>query len=228
MAGFFVPPPAASMPGGILNRAPIPFWGLNKDGKCANQAPLFAADPYDTFWIGASPRRQFPGECVLDPGGLSALEVIKKKGKGTDGARWTLVGRDPKEFRIVVQITTPEQWAELQDIKNTYWRIPNKTNNLSGVALPVSHPGLDFVNVYFAVLKHVSPPVDGKLEGAGYVTFTFLEAPKQGSKNVTKTADSAPPPEDPRKPASAGLAPVNAPPPPPETLTANLGTEGPE
>jgi hypothetical protein len=226
MPGFFIPPGALS-PGGLLNRAPIPFWGLNKDGKSANQAPLFATDPWDTFWIGASPRRQFPGECVLEPGGVSAIEVVKKKAKGSDNAKWTLVGRDSKEFRITVQLVTPEHWAELQDIKNTFWRIPNKTNNLADAAIPVSHPGLDFVNIYSAVLKAVSPPVEGKLEGAGYVTFTFLEANKQGTKNVTKTADSPPPPEDARKPGSALLAPANAPPPPPEAVAANLSTEGP-
>lgn len=224
MAGFFIPPPAAAQPGGILNRAPIPFWGLNKDGKCANQAPLFAADPWDTFWIGT---RQLPGECTLEPGGIAELEIIKKKGKGTDGARLTLVGRDAKEFRLVVQVVTPEQWAELQDIKNTYWRIPNKTNKLAEAAVNVRHPGLDFLNIYTAVMKGVGPPVEGKLEGAMYVTFTFIEATKSG-RNVTKTVDSPPPPEDPRKPASAALAPANAPPPPPESVVANLSTDGPE
>lgn len=225
MAGFFIPPPAAAMPGGILNRAPVPFWGLNKDGKCANEGPLFATDPWDTFWIGT---RQVPGECVLEPGGIAQLEVIRKKGKGTDGAKLTLAGLDSKEFRVVVQIATPEQWAELQDVKNTYWRILNKTNPKADAAIAVRHPGLAFLNVYSAVLKGVSPPVEGKLDGAMYVTFTFLQWDKVSNKNVAKTADSAPPPEDARKPASAGLAPTNAPPAPPESLAVNLSTGGPE
>jgi hypothetical protein len=221
MPGFFVPPPAAALPGGILNRAPIPFWGLNDQGKSSNTAPLFATDPWDTFKIGT---RQVPGECTLEPGGIAEIEVVKKKSKGSDGARLTLVGRDSKEFRVTVQVITAEQWAELQDVKNTYWRIPNKTNNLADAAIPVSHPGLAFLNIYSAVLKGVGPPVEGKIEGSMSVTFTFLEANQTGKKNVTKTA-SAPPPEDPRKPASATLA--NSSPPPPESVKKNVSTKGP-
>jgi hypothetical protein len=222
MAGFFVPPPAAALPGGILNRAPVPFWGLNDDGKSSSSAPLFAKDPWDTFKLGT---RQFPGECTLEPSGIAAIEVLKKKGKGTDGARITLVGRDCKEFRVTCQIVTAEQWAELQDVKNTYWRIPNKTNRLADASLPVSHPGLDFLNIYSAVLVAVGPPVEGKIDGSMAVTFTFLEDTKNQNKNVTTTA-SAPPPEDPRKPASAALA--NSSPPPPESNPANLRTKGPK
>ncbi len=202
-----------------------PFWGLNDAGVSSNQGPKFATDPWDTFWLG---KRQFPGECTLVPGDVSQLEVNTKKGKGQDGARITLAGFESGKFRVDVQIATPEQWEELQDIVDVYWRNPGKTSNLSQVSLSVYHPGLAFVKIYTAVLYGVSPPVDAKLEGAKMVTFSFRWAPYlPQKKNVTKS--SGPPAEAGPKPLASKLPnkPVNEAPPPPESLSSNMSTSGP-
>ena len=105
-----------------------PFWGLNDAGQSPNQGPLFATDPWDTFWLGT---RQLPGECELQPGQIASIEINKKKGKGLDGARLTITGYDPLQFSVTCQIATPAQWAELQDIVDVYWTIPGKTRNIS-------------------------------------------------------------------------------------------------
>lgn len=198
-----------------------PFWGLNDEGQSSGEGPLFSTDPWDTFFLGA---RQLPGECELQGAQVARIEVNKKKGKGLDGARITLTGYDPREFQVVCQIATPEQWSELQDIVDIYWRIPGKASNLSQVTLTVGHPGLAFLKIYTAVLVGVTPPLPGKIDGTKAVTFSFLEAPQvTKKKNVTKSA--GPPAEDKRKPASTRLG--NETPPPPSSKKSNLGTGGP-
>ena len=200
----------------------VPFWGLNDAGFSSNEGPLYAVDPWDTFWIGTS---QMPGECRLEPGTVAAIEINKKKGKGLHGARITITGYDPREFSVSVQIATQEQWNALQDIVDLYWTIPGKTQNLSQISLSIYHPGLAFLKIYSAVLASISPPTDGKIEGTKVVMFKFQEAPNVTvKKNVTKSAGA--PAEDKRKPAAASLA-SNAPPDPPESLPSNMSTSGP-
>ena len=199
----------------------VPVWGLNDDGFSFNEGPLFATDPWDTFWLGV---RQMPGECKLDQGTVAAVEVNKKKGKGLDGARITITGYDPQKFSLQVQIATSQQWSELQDIIDVYWTIPGKTRNIAQIAISVYHPGLAFLKIYSAVLIGISLPVDGKIEGAKTITFQFHEAPNiTVKKNVTKTA--GPPAEDKRKPPSANLQ--NKTPDPPSSVAANASTSGP-
>jgi hypothetical protein len=198
-----------------------PFWGLNDEGASSNEAPKFATDPWDTFWLGT---RQLPGECVLNAVQVARIEVNKKKGKGLDGARITLAGMDSKEFQVVVQVATPEQWAELQDIRDVYWRSAGKASNVSQVTIPVFHPGLASLDVYTAALIGWSPPADGKIDGVKNVTLTFIEAPYiQKKKNVTKSA--GPPAEDKRKPTAGSLA--NETPEPPSSKASNMSTSGP-
>lgn len=198
-----------------------PFWGLNDAGVSSNEAPLFATDPYDTFWLGT---RQLPGECSLMVGDVAQLELNIKKGKGLDGARITVTGMKAGKFQLSCQIVTPEQWAEIQDVRDVYWRSPGKTSNLSQVAISVFHPALASVDVYSAVIDGWSPPQDGKVEGAKNVVISFvwsIYVPKK--KNVTKS--SAAPAEDARKPASAKLQ--NETPPAPSSDPANASTGGP-
>jgi len=201
----------------------IPFWGLNDLGISSNEAPKFAVDPWDTFWLGT---RQFPGECTLIVGDVLQIEINSKKGKGLDGARLTAAGFKSGKFQISCQIATPEQWEEMQDIVDVYLRNPGKTSNLTEISLSIYYPGLAFVKVYSAVIEGVIPPQDGKLEGAKNVVWMFRWSPYiPQKKNVTKSA-GPPVAEDKRKPAAAALA-SNAPPDPPESLPANMSTSGP-
>lgn len=223
----------AEISGAVQNLSPggggQPFWGRNDAGVSSNTGPLFAVDPWDTFWLGA---RQLPGECTLIVGDIVQLEINSKKGKGLDGARLTAAGFTSGKFQISCQIATDEQWAEIQDVVDIYWRNPGKTSNLSQISLSIYHPGLAFVKVYSAVLYGVTPPQDGKIEGAKNVVFSFRWAPYVAAAAKKKvTQSSGPSAEDKRKPAAATLAglqtPANAPPPPPESVASNMSTSGP-
>lgn len=197
-----------------------PFPGLNDQGASSNEAPLFFKDPHDTFYMGT---RRLPGECALEATQVARIEVNKKKGKGTDSARITLAGYDPREFRVTTQITTQAQQVELEDILDVYWRTPGKTSNLSQVAITVSHPKLTALKIHTAVLVGVSI-TDGKLTPSLAAIFSFQEAPYVAQKkNVTKSA--GPPAQDPRKPSAASLA--NETPAPPSSKPENLSTRGP-
>jgi hypothetical protein len=200
----------------------VPFWGLNKYGTSENEGPLFADDPWSSFWLGT---RQLPGECSISQSQVARLEVNKKKGKGIDGARITVSGYDPREFSVVCQIATPAQLAELEDIYDVYWVVPGKVRNLTQIAVSVYHPGLAMLKIYAAVLVGISIPVDGKIEGAKNVTFTFQESTLPTVKNVTKSNSAPAPGEDPRKPSSESLQ--NSSPDPPESINDNMSTDGP-
>jgi hypothetical protein len=198
-----------------------PFVGLNDDGASSNEAPLFFTDPHDTFFLGT---RQLPGECKLQAQQVARIEVNKKKGKGLDGARITLAGYDPREFQVITQITTEDQWDELQDILDVYWRIPGKASTLSQVAISVSHPRLDPLKIHTAVLVGVTLS-DGALTPSIAATFTFQEAPYiVKKKNVTKS--SGPPARDERKAAAAAKL-ANETPEPPSSKASNMSTSGP-
>lgn len=199
-----------------------PIWGLNDQGASSSTAPLFATDQWDRFWMGT---RLLPGECEVMPGGIAAVEVNVKKGKGTAGARVTLAGYAPKQFQVTCEICTAEQWAELQDIIDVYWTTPNKASNLTQIAVSVFHPNLAWIKIFSAVLVGVTPLVRGK-SGEGFMstTLTFQEnATPQPKKNVTKSA--GPPAEAPSLPNSnqAGATPAAT---PPSSVPANASTSG--
>lgn len=197
-----------------------PLWGLNDQGFSSSFAPLFFTDPWDTFWIGT---RQMPGECNVLNGAIAQIEINKKKGKGTDGARLTLAGYDPGEFPVTVEITTAEQWAELQDIVDIYWTIPNKGSTIPQVAVTVYHPNLAWLKIYSAVLKHISPMAPGKVEGSKMTTLTFQEnVATKKHRNVTKSA--GPPAEAPQLPNSNQIGGSTA---PPSANAGNASTSGP-
>lgn len=204
-----------------------PFWGLNDDLGSSNEGPKFATDPWDTFWIG---KRQLPGECTLIVGDIVQIEINSKKGKNLDGARLTAAGFESGRFQIACQIATEEQWEEIQDVVDIYWRNPGKSSNLSQIALSVFHPGLAFVKVYTAVLYGVSPPQDAKIENAKNVIFSFRWAPYIPNQKKRKVVSSGPPAEAGPKPLSSTLpsTPTNAPPPPPESVATNVSTSGPK
>ena len=216
----------AAISGQVQNFGPggggQPVWGRNDQGESSSDAPLFATDPWDTFWLGT---RQLPGQCEISPGGVAAVEVNVKKGKGTAGARVTLAGYAPKQFQVTCEICTAAQWAELQDIIDVYWTIPNKTSNLSQIAVSVFHPNLAWIKIFSAVLVQVTPLVRGKSgEGFKMTTLTFQEnATPQKNKNVTKSA--GPPAEDPNLPNSnqRGGTPK---PTPPSSNPANASVGG--
>jgi hypothetical protein len=208
-------------PAAAIGGSGASFWGLNDSGVSPNDAPLFASNPWDTFWING---RRMPGECSLLPGSIARLEVIRKKGKERDGADVTVSGYDPREFSITVQISTPEQWAEYLEVLRDNWPAPGKVRRR--VAVLVAHPNLAALQINTAVLAGVSPMVDGKIDGAKYSTWSFQEQLKSGRRGITKRAD-APVPEKGPQPAAARLGrPVNAPPPPPESVAANMSTRG--
>jgi hypothetical protein len=199
-----------------------PLWGLNDQGFSSNEGPLFATDPWDTFWLGT---RQLPGVCDVKPGSVARLQIDRKKPKGSDGARLTITGYDPREFQVTCEICTVDQWNELQDIVDVYWTIPGKTRNTAQVAISVYHPNLQWLKIYSAVLAGITPLVPGSIEGAKMTTLTFQEnfAPKP--KNVTASAGPSSVAEDKRLPPST--APQNQTPAPPSSNSANLGLSGP-
>jgi hypothetical protein len=176
-----------------------PLWGLNDQGSSSSDAQLFSTDPWDTFYMGT---RQLPGECELIPGGIAAIELNVKKGKGSNVTRITYAGYAAKKFSITCEICTAAQWAELQDIIDVYWTIPNKVSNLSQIAVSVFHPNLAWIKIFSAVLEDVTPLVRGKSgEGFMMTTLTFQENPPAAAKkNVTKSA--GPPAEAPSLPNS--------------------------
>jgi hypothetical protein len=197
-----------------------PMWGLNDQGFSSSDAPLFSTDPWDVFWLGT---RKLPGECDIVPGGVAAVEVNVKKGKGTSGARVTLAGYAPKQFQVTCEICTDDQWAELQDIIDVYWTTPNKASNLTQIAVSVFHPNLAWIKIYSAVLVGVTPLVRGKSgEGFKMTTLTFQENAQPTKKNVTKSA--GPPAEDKGLPDShqAGGTPAT----PPSSVPANASVLG--
>lgn len=200
-----------------------PFWGLNDQGDSSSDAPLFSTDPWDTFWLGT---RQLPGECTLIVGDIAQIEINSKKGKGIDGARLTVSGMKSGKFRVSCQIVTAAQWAEIQDVVDVYWRNPGKVSNLSQVSVSVYHPALAFVKCYSAVIAGVTPPQDGKIEGAKNVLFEFVWSIYVAQKkNVTKTA--GPPARDPQKLAAANKI-SNGTPPAPSSKASNMSLSGPE
>jgi hypothetical protein len=203
-----------------------PMWGLNDNGVNSSSAPLFSTDPWDKFWIGT---RQLPGECELIPGGVAAIELNVKKGKGSNVTRLTYAGYAAKKFSVTCEICTDEQWAELQDIIDVYWTTPNKASNISQIAVSVFHPNLAWIKIYSAVLENITPLVRGKSgEGFMMTTLLFQENPPSSNpkKNVTKSAGPPAETSSPSVPSSFQSG-GSATPVPPSSNPANASTSGP-
>jgi hypothetical protein len=216
MPGFLVVPPQAASPGGLLNPARVPFWGLNDNGDSCNEGPLYALDPWDTFFINDD---QLPGECSVQNVSLAAIEVEKFKGKNQSGASIKFFGYQPGGFDVVSQIATPEQWEVFQQIQDKYWAGPLKPARPPQITVRVRHPDINRLRVYQAVLVGVSLAEDGKIEGAKNFRLKFHEqVPTKAT--ATKKA-GGPVPEDTRLIAS------NATPPLPSKNPANMSLNGP-
>jgi hypothetical protein len=215
----------AAISGQVQNFGPggggQPVWGRNDQGESSSDAPLFYTDPWDTFWLG---NRQLPGECELIPSGIAAIQLNVKKGVGSNVNRITYAGYLAKKFSITCEICTAAQWAELQDILDVYWVIPNKSSTLSQLAISVVHPALAPIHIYSAVLESVTPMVRGKSgEGFKMMTFLFQENPPAKKKNVTKSA--GPPAEDPQL-ANSNQRGGTPKPTPPSSNPANASVGG--
>jgi hypothetical protein len=218
--GFLVLPPAAASPGGILNPARVPFWGLNDDGVTPNEDLLYYPDPWDTFKINDV---QLPGRCHLQNKSIAELDVEKSKGKNNSGARIRFFGYLPGAFDVVERIVTPEQWDIFQGIQDTFWAGPAKAAKPPQMTVKVSHPDLGRLRVYQAVLVGMPLAEDADMDGAKYFRWQFHEnVPQRPHK--AKVA-GGPIPEDARLPSSQ---PENAKPELPSKNPANLGLDGPK
>lgn len=194
MPGFLIVPPAAASPGGILNPARSVFWGLNEKGDSCAEGPLYARDPWDTFYINTD---QLPGECELQNKGLAQIEVEKFKGKNQSGATIKFFGYLASAFDVICKISTPEQFEVYQQIQDKYWAGPTKAARPPALTVNVKHPDLNRLRVYQAVLYGVSLAERGEIDGSKNFRLMFHEnvLPK-GTK--TKKAEGALPPEDSR------------------------------
>jgi hypothetical protein len=197
--------------------AGIPFWGLNEAGVTSNEGPTYFSDPWDTFYIN---ELQFPGKCWLEgnPGGL---EVETYKGKNQTAAAVKVFGYLPKQFGLVVQISTPEQWEVYQELHDAFWAGPQKAPPIPGLSLHVRHPDLQRLRVDKAVL--IDAPISEwapDLDGARNFRWTFQHSslPKA---TKTYTAKGALPPEDTRLPASNARLDL------PSTKPENTSLDGP-
>ncbi len=124
-----------------------------------------------------------------------------------------------QQFRIA----TPEQWDVFQDVRNKYWAGPTKKAKPPQATVKVTHPDLNSINVYQAVLIGVPTSEQSDVEGAKNFRFRFHEQVNPKATRVFNAAGALPP-EDPRQPASAAL---NSPRPTPSSVHENMGLGGP-
>lgn len=197
MAGFLVVPPQAFSPGGLLNPARVPFWGLNDAGDSCNEGPLYFSDPWDTFFINDD---QLPAECEVQNVSLAAIEVEKFKGKNQSGASIKFFGYLPGGFDVVCKINTAEQWEVFQQIQGKYWAGPLKTARPPQLTVRVRHPDINRLRVYQAVL--VGVPLAEKGEQEGYKNFRFKFHEQVPTKATAAKKAGGAVPEDPRLIAS--------------------------
>jgi hypothetical protein len=165
-----------------------------------------------------------PGKCWIEGSGISAIEVERKKGKGTSGARISFFGYEPKEFAMLCRIATPEQWQLYQQIEDKFWAGPLKTDRPPQLTVKVSYPDLLRLRVFQAVLIAVPPAETSDVEGAKNFRWKFHEQVKQ-KPHKAKSAAGALPPEDPQLPASS---PLNFTPALPSQTQSNMSLDGPD
>ena len=200
--------------------AKAPFWGLNDKGQTPNEEPTFFQDPWDTFYINND---QLPGYCEVQNKDVAQVEVEKKKGKGSSGAKITILGYEPGSFDVVCRIVTPSQWSAFQDIRRKYWAGPAKAAKPPQATVGVSHPDLNSLNVTQAVIIGFPLAEKSDVEGAKNFRIRFHEESKKVPKKNIDAAGVAPP-EDQRQPASAAL---NAPAEDPAANPENTSLAGP-
>lgn len=213
-------PFASTFPGGLANPTRVPFWGLNEMGTTCNEGPDYERDPWDTFFINDM---QLPGKCWVEGKGISQIEVEKKKGKGSAGAKITVYGYLPDEFDSVCRIATPSQWEIFQAIGDRVWAGPTKQAKPPQLTVRVKYPDLQRLRVYEAVLIGVPLAEASDMEGAKNFRFRFHEQVKQKASKVT-TATGALPPQDPRLINSSA---INATPALPSANPENSSLSGP-
>lgn len=221
MPGFLVVPPQAFAPGGLLNPAREPFWGLNEAGVSCNEAPLYFSDPWDTFYVNDV---QLPGKCWVDRGDLAQIEIERTKGKGNRGAKLKIYGYEPHSFDVVIQITTDEQWQVYQSVQDRFWAGPTKTMKPPQGSVRVRYPDLGRLRVYSAVLFMLPPAEPADVPDGKNFRWRFHEDVPQAP--IAAKVASGPIPEDPRLPSSTG--PVNQPAELPSKNPGNTGLQGPQ
>lgn len=221
MPGPVIIPPQAFSPGGILNAARVPFWGLNDDGQTCNEDPLYYTDPWDTFKINDV---QLPGKCWLENNSIALLDVEKSKGKNNSGARIRFFGYMPGAFDLVERIVTPEQWLIFQETQDKFWAGPAKAARPPQMTVTVAYPDLGRLRVYQAVLVGMPLAEASDLDGAKNFRWKFHEQVAQ--RPVVAKVAGGPIPEDKREIGSEESA-EHFKQRLPSTNPANMGLEGP-
>lgn len=222
--------------------AGAPFWG----GASA-EGPTFAEDPWDIVFIGGDP---LPGLCEVKA--MAALEVDKKKTKGSNGVTITIQGLQPQPFEVTVRVWTQDQWDFLQAWIDKFWNEPvnapppfTKKKVKTGtdangapqfrevrtptrkpqVKLEISHPSLSAIGITTCVLLGVPTLDDGSEVGVKICRIRFFDGRLSDKKNATKTAKGAiavTVHEDVRNTSKAST------PAKPSTDRTNLGPKGPK
>ena len=197
--------------------AGAPFWGLNDAGVISNEAPTFYDDPWDTFWIN---ELQMPGKCEIT-GAPGQFEIEKYKGKNHTGASIKMFGYLPGQFDLLVQIETPDQWDEFQELQDAFWPGPQKDPILQGLAVHIRHPDLQRLRVEKAVLFDLPLAEKSPVDGCKIFRWKFYQSSLPKPTRTFIATGALPPPE------FAALPPSNGIPTLPSANPANASLDGP-
>lgn len=139
---------------------------------------VYMSNPWDTVWIGG---RFLPGRCSVKCEPL--VHFDRKKEKGLDGAKLTLLGYVPGPLQIEILIWTAAQWAAYKKaIVEVLWRQPYKDDvsiarimkerhiskgdaKLFASALQIRYPLLRELGVSTVVVEGLSIPEPGPVDG---------------------------------------------------------------
>lgn len=159
----------------------IPFWGDGTEEDNDPAAP-YSSHPWDVAVLAGL---KLPGICDSKPTGIAAIEIDKKKAKGSHGAKVTILGYNPGTFDITCEVWTAAQWQVVQDVVRRLWKGSTATAaDEAKASITVYHPGLRLVLVGTAIIVGITPPTKGTFEGSRIITFHMHERVTT-SKSVT-------------------------------------------
>jgi hypothetical protein len=156
----------------------IEFWG---NGSEEDLDGVIAKHPWDVAYLA---NMALPGICEVKMVSVARVEIDKKKPKGVNYARVTILGYDPGTFDVSCKIWTRDHWTKLQQIVRTIWKGPTAERG-DQASIAVRHPILRLAKVYSAIVVGFTPGVPGPEAGTMVFTFHLHENPRAQNKNVT-------------------------------------------
>lgn len=140
--------------------------------------------PWDAVFLGG---QQLPGVCRVSGRGVEH-EIDIKKHAGTNGAKFTDLGRTVAKFHVTLVLSSQKDWDDFEDLVPGLQPLAKDTGQLN--AIDVVSPQLNVLGIRKVYVTCVGIPEPGRERGTFEVKLECLEWRKPIAMKGSGTPDN--------------------------------------